>query len=172
MTHLINIKNNKRITILFCFLILNQSLGFSQKPNEDISIKNNEIIIVGNYLERVRVLMQEMKYDSIPYYLNKSIPVFKTNKLWEQYAECIYAKGQYFYYAKRDVDSTKFYIDKGISECKVHLDSSNLLVNKIHLLSSYLLRYLREYDRSIAETKKAIFFIVCLYYLPVDYIDQ
>lgn len=142
--------------MLFCYLILITPLCFSQNPNKNVPVKSNEIIIVENYLERVKVLMQEMKYDSIPYYLNKSIPVFKTNKLWEQYAECIYAKGQYFYYAKRNVDSTKFHIDEAISVCNKLLDSSNLLVNKIYLLSSYLLWYLRDYDLSIAEAKKAI----------------
>jgi CHAT domain-containing protein/Tfp pilus assembly protein PilF len=156
LIHQINFKNIKKKALLFCYLILITPLCFSQKPNEDIPVKNNEITVVENYLERVRVLMQEMKYDSIPYYLNKSIPVFKVNELWEQYTECFYAKGQYFYYAKSDVDSIKFYIDRAISECNNHSDSSNILVNKVYLLSSYLLKDLREYDQSIAEAKKAI----------------
>lgn len=156
MIYQINIRKINKTALLFCYLILISPLCFPQKPINNIPAKNNDIVIAESYLERVRVLMQEMKYDSIPYYLNKSIPVFNTNKLWEQYAECIYAKGQYFYYAKVDIDSTKFYIDKAISECNKHLDSSNLLIYKVYLLSSYVLRYLREYDHSISETKKAI----------------
>jgi len=137
-------------------LILTLSLCFPQNSNENIPIKNKEIIIAENSFERVNALMSEMKYDSIPYYLNKSIPVFKNNELWEQHTECLYAKGQYFYNALRNVDSTRLYIDKSISECSKHLDDTNLLVYKVHLLSSYLLNYLREYDQSIAEAKKAI----------------
>ena len=149
------IVNNKK-SFLFLYLILTLSLCFPQNSNENIPIKNKEIIIAENFLERVNALMSEMKYDSIPYYLNNSIPVFMNNNLGEQYAECLYAKGEYFYHALKNVDSTNFYIDNAISECSKHLDDTNLLVYKVHLLSSYLLNYLREYDQSIAEAKKAI----------------